>query len=78
MSLSDPSITFPRFLLVDTPETAGIEEDNLLACLEKFKGLKGSYQIILSTGLGKYPKEFLKYRKLYLPDKKAKLLKLRG
>ena len=78
MSLSDSSITFPRFLLVDTPETAGIEEDNLLACLEQFKGLKGSYQIILSTGLGKYPKEFIKYRKLYLPDKKTKLLKLRG
>ncbi|MEZ8921621.1 hypothetical protein AB4270_05425 [Vibrio cyclitrophicus] len=77
MSLTDSSVTFPKFLLVDTPETAGIEEDNLMACLEKLTGLTGSYQIILSTGLGKYPKELLKYRKLYLPNKTTKLLKLR-
>lgn len=77
MSLTDPSVMFPKFLLIDTPDTAGIEIDNLIPCLEQFRDLTGSYQIILSTGLGKYPKDFIEYRKLYLPNKTTKLLKLR-
>lgn len=78
MSLTDSSVMFPKFLLIDTPDTAGIEIDNLIPCFEQFKDITGSYQIILSTGLGKYPADFIKYRKLYLPNKSTKLLKLRS
>ena len=58
--LSD--IPFPRLLLIDTPETAGIDRENLdlmIGQIGKLKNPHGhDYQIILSTGLGKYPKEF--------------------
>ena len=35
MSLEDPDVRFPRFLLIDTPETAGIDQENLIRCLEE-------------------------------------------
>ena len=54
---------FPKFLLIDTPRTAGIDEENLIKALEQIgniqpEGREEKYQIILSTGTGTYPKEF--------------------
>lgn len=58
--LSD--IPFPRLLLVDTPETAGIDFDGLVKMLLKIDELenphKKPFQILFSTGPGKYPPEF--------------------
>ncbi|MEJ8847565.1 hypothetical protein [Variovorax rhizosphaerae] len=55
-------IPFPRLLLVDTPETAGIDLDVLIKMLRQVDALQNpkdfDYQIILSTGVGKYPPEF--------------------
>jgi hypothetical protein len=62
MSLEDADVRFPRFLLVDTPETAGIDAENLMACLEEVRKLVDSLdspecQVILTTGINKYPPE---------------------
>lgn len=60
MSL-DEEIPFPRLLLIDTPETAGIDLENLVNLLRQVSvitGEKTNYQILLSTGVGKYPAEY--------------------
>lgn len=58
--LSD--IPFPRLLLVDTPETAGIDLDGLVKMLRQIQALVNPrskpLQILFSTGIGKYPPEF--------------------
>ncbi|MDP3212189.1 hypothetical protein [Methylotenera sp.] len=78
MSLTKNDVAFPKFLLIDTPETAGIELDYLLNCMSKFDELDKfgiDYQIILTTGLGKYPQSFSDKRVLFLPNKGNSLLK---
>jgi len=54
----EKDIPFPKFLLIDTPETHGIDKDNLNKMLNTIGLLEheGEYQILLSTGEGKYPK----------------------
>lgn len=53
---------YPKFLMIDTPDNAGIDDDNLinnikmLSKADDFKGQK--YQIILTTGIDVYPSEF--------------------
>ena len=77
LSFEESSVAFPRFLLVDTPETAGIELENLLHCLSKFEELEeksSDFQIILTTGLSKYPPSFKNKRVVFLPDKGNRLL----
>lgn len=77
LSLSDDSVPFPRFLLIDTPETSGIELEYLKRCLSKISELNifnKSYQVILTTGLNKYPESFKENRKIFLPDKQHRLL----
>ncbi|MBI1890442.1 MAG: hypothetical protein HYS18_07345 [Burkholderiales bacterium] len=77
MSLTYEDVTFPKFLLIDTPETAGIELANLVHCMEKIEELdkfKSDYQIILTTGLKKYPENFVDHRVMYMPDKQHSLL----
>jgi DNA repair exonuclease SbcCD ATPase subunit len=72
LALADDKVTFPRFLLIDTPETAGIELDHLKNCISKLSELEGygkRFQVIISTGLGKYPDAFKSNRVLYMPDK---------
>lgn len=72
LALSDDKVTFPRFLLIDTPETAGIELDHLKNCISKLSELEGygkRFQVIISTGLGKYPDTLKPNRVLYMPDK---------
>ncbi|MDT8717635.1 hypothetical protein IAI10_13260 [Clostridium sp. 19966] len=57
---------YPRLLLIDTPETAGIDAENLIGCIAKIDELLLSekdtnFQIILTTAENKYPKHFKKY-----------------
>lgn len=75
LSLSDKSVTFPRFLLIDTPETAGIELDYLHNCIGQLEGLQKygvGFQVIISTGLNKYPDSLKGNRVLFMPNRKQK------
>lgn len=67
LSLIDENIKFPKFIMMDTPENLGIDEPKLLNCiklLDKINELsldkygEINYQIILTTGLDKYPEEY--------------------
>lgn len=81
MSLKYSDVPFPKFLLIDTPETAGIELENLINCMSKFDELNKfgvDYQIILTTGLNKYPAHFRDNRMMYMPTKQDALLKAKG
>jgi hypothetical protein len=63
LSLID-KIKFPKFLLIDTPENIGIDSDNLILAMSLINELGdqdknvNDGQIILTTGLNKYPIEF--------------------
>jgi len=70
-------IPFPQFLLIDTPENLGIDKDNLDKCMDRISELLSSdYQIILTTGLGKYPTSLADFVKQTIPDGE-KLLQLK-
>ena len=72
LALSDESVTFPRFLLIDTPETAGIELEHLINCIRQLEELQNygvDFQVIISTGLNKYPESLKDSRVLFMPDK---------
>lgn len=75
MSLTDHDVKFPRFLLIDTPETAGIDDmplkDSLSRVVEVVQqGLKDGNpsQVILTTGLGKYPDGLKPFATMYRRD----------
>jgi hypothetical protein len=71
LSLVRDDSMFPRFLIIDTPETAGIDIDNLLKCLIQIEDLNeysAEFQIILTTGLGKFPESFKNNVKQTLPE----------
>jgi chromosome segregation ATPase len=59
MSLADAEMPFPRFLLVDTPETAGIDRENLQRAIGKIAKVLDSSkmpaQVVLTTGESTYP-----------------------
>ncbi|WP_053217775.1 hypothetical protein [Virgibacillus senegalensis] len=79
MSVKDKNLPFPRFLLIDTPENLGIDKDNLEKSISKLlsgKELneKSKYQVILTTGIKKYPEKFSKFRKGRSLDVNNKLL----
>ncbi|WP_339207904.1 AAA family ATPase [Paenibacillus sp. FSL K6-3182] len=78
MSLDAKSrIPFPQFLLIDTPENLGIDKDNLDKCMDRISELQSTdYQIILTTGLGKYPTSLAGFVKQTIPDGE-KLLQLK-
>lgn len=71
-------VSFPRLLIIDTPESLGIDKNNLFNTLGLLAELPGqkNHQIILTTGIGKYPKldEFKIKEKM---TKKKELLKKR-
>lgn len=80
MGLKYKNVKHPRFLLIDTPETSGIDEDNLkknLHLLDKAielsknegENLDKKYQVILTTGNDKYPNEYEKFIKMRLSKK---------
>lgn len=59
MSLENSDMPFPRFLLIDTPETARIDNTNLVKCIEIMEdSLRKSStpaQVILTTGPDRLP-----------------------
>ncbi len=71
LALKLDSVKHPRFLLIDTPEDSGIDTDNLnlnLSLLEEAirlgsqdNAVPKDFQVILTTGYGKFPEEFEKY-----------------
>lgn len=74
-------VSFPRFLMIDTPNKEGIDKENLItniALLKKAEEYKESrelpYQIILTTGLDTYPDEFKKFVFLTLEGSKYLLI----
>tara|TARA_R110000744_G_scaffold363144_1_gene471350 strand:- start:779 stop:2767 length:1989 start_codon:yes stop_codon:yes gene_type:complete len=80
LALSDESVTFPRFLLIDTPETAGIELEYLINCIRQLEELKNygtDFQVIISTGLNKYPESLKDNRVLFMPDKQKEHMLLK-
>lgn len=77
MSFSE-EVAFPRFLLIDTPESLGIDDDKLKKCIKFMEiSVEYSYQIILTTGLNKYPQEFSKYIVQTLDKNEKQLLVLK-
>jgi len=79
LSLQDENINFPRFLLIDTPDTAGIDDNNLKKAIAKIPEIVTSTdeshcQVILTTGLGMYP-DSLKNKVLISMSKTNRLLK---
>lgn len=57
-SVVNENVNFPRLLIVDTPESLGIDKTNLVETLKMITQIpnKRKYQVILTTGLNKYPK----------------------
>jgi len=69
LSLKLKNVKHPRFLLIDTPESVGIDEGNLKIDLSELdyaislskldeNSLIPSYQVILTTGVDKYPSKY--------------------
>lgn len=74
LALKRDTVKHPRFLLIDTPEEAGIDPSNLklnLKLLDRALELSkktesesiNDFQVILTTGEDKYPAEYSKYIK---------------
>jgi hypothetical protein len=71
LALKLDSVKHPRFLLIDTPEDSGIDTVHLNQNLELLEeaiklgaqedGSIKDYQVVLTTGYGKFPDEFDKY-----------------
>lgn len=68
LSLKDETVKHPGLLIIDTPEDSGIDEDNLKNdlslinfAIKQGEKSKKDYQIILTTGLDKYPESFKDY-----------------
>lgn len=79
MSIKNDDVKYPHLLLVDTPETAGIDEQNLLNGLLQISKLPeecevSAFQVILSTAIDKYPPQYRDRVKVTLTDD-SKLLK---
>ncbi|OOM75476.1 hypothetical protein [Clostridium sp. BL-8] len=70
-------VNFPRILIVDTPESLGIDKANLINTLELLTELPNQkkYQIILTTGIDKYPKSSKFIIKEEMTEKKELLKK---
>jgi hypothetical protein len=65
LSLKNESVKHPGLLIIDTPEDSGIDEDNLKKdldllnfAIQQVASSTKAYQIILTTGLNKYPESF--------------------
>jgi chromosome segregation ATPase len=77
LSVQSESLNFPRFLLIDTPEAAGIDDINLIPCIEQINSIfeeGDDFQIIMTTGMGKYPEEFGSFVVETLEDEPGKRL----
>lgn len=79
LSVKNDGMNFPKFLLIDTPDTAGIDDDNLKKAISKIPEVidgnsASSCQAILTTGINMYP-ESLKGNVVLSLTKKDRLLK---
>lgn len=79
LSLENKDVNFPHLLLIDTPETAGVDADNLKNAISQIVSIAkdqpiSEYQIILTTGVEKYPDQFKDVVFIKLSDE-DKLLK---
>ncbi len=85
MSLKYSTIKHPKFLLMDTPEDSGIDDDPLKKNIELFDtALELSkhneldsteeYQFILTTGIDKCPEKYEKYVKLDFNKKEERFI----
>lgn len=84
MGLKYKRVKHPHLLVIDTPESEGIDEDNLktnLLLLDTAinKANEGNntpekYQVIMTTGYGKYPDEYEKFIKLRFNKKDKKFI----
>lgn len=75
--MPDQKSAFPHFLLIDTPNTAGIDQERLIPAIgqiSKFLDEKQDFQIILTTGVGIYPQRLDDFVSVRLRDD-AKLLR---
>ncbi|MFY0684042.1 MAG: hypothetical protein JXR20_05775 [Balneola sp.] len=62
LSLNDSEVKFPRFLMIDTPQTAGIDIEELKNCINQFTNAvdieEDNFQIILTTKKETLPEGF--------------------
>lgn len=79
IAIENINVPYPRFLLIDTPESKGIDPKNLNQALSKFLELEKiegtKFQVILTSGKDKYPKVMQKYKKGRSLTTDQKLLK---
>lgn len=69
LSLNKEGVLYPKFLMVDTPGTAGIDDKPLKNTISQISNLVGNssaalmegFQVLLTTGVGKYPEEYKPY-----------------
>jgi DNA repair exonuclease SbcCD ATPase subunit len=79
LSLDNSDVKYPKFLLIDTPETAGVDAQNLKQAILQIGTvtsghLSSEFQIILTTGQDKYPEQYIDNVLIRLSDEN-KLLK---
>jgi len=86
LSLKNKTVKHPGLLIIDTPEDSGIDEDNLkndlsllMNAIEYGNQSDKTYQVILTTGLDKYPKNFNdKIKDKFNKEENVFILKERG
>lgn len=68
LAIKYDTVKHPKLLIIDTPEDSGIDNDNLEMdlllldkALEMVNANKNDFQVILTTGLKKFPNEFKDY-----------------
>jgi len=76
LSLKNDAIKFPKFLLIDTPNTAGIDIEQLNKLLGQFLSISANnFQVIMTTGLGTYPNQLKSMVRSTLSDENKLLQK---
>lgn len=74
LSVERDDVPFPRLLLIDTPETAGIDADNFTRALAQIATVMPAVisnkpcQVLLTTGINKYPPDFSPFRAFTLSE----------
>ena len=85
LGLKMKTVKHPHFLLIDTPEAVGIDDDNLKDNLQLLdlalelskknpNDIIGKYQVILTTGENKYPDIYADKVKLRFSEKKKEYI----
>lgn len=80
LALEKKGTNFPKFLLIDTPESLGIEPDVLNSLFENISDIAANYngfQVILTTGMHKYPDSLSDKVVLSMPKEHVGLLNIK-